>query len=247
METTTGKKILAFNWKQHGSLSLLQEVAQAVDEQAVISQGYQLLFFVPAPYLQSAQRLGNVGIQNISAYEQGAYTGEIGATMARDIGAMAALIGHSERRQYFHEDHEVIGEKIQQAVTAEIQPVLCIGETLEEYQAGSTTDVLLSQLEGIALPENIIIAYEPRWAIGTGLAATEDHISNAHQIIKAFLNRKQPSHGEKIPVLYGGSVNASNIQQHLSTPGVDGCLIGGASVQLSAFREVLDQCKRYLS
>jgi triosephosphate isomerase (TIM) len=177
-----------------------------------------------------------VGVQNIYFEDKGAFTGEISASMARNAGANLALVGHSERRHVFGESDETTGKKVAAAARAGLLPVLCVGEKLEEREAGQTENVVLRQLRaGVAglVPAgiaNILVAYEPVWAIGTGRTASADDASKVHRLIRQALRAMAGPEALAVPVLYGGSVNRGNAAPLVVTPDVDGLLVGGASL-----------------
>jgi triosephosphate isomerase (TIM) len=177
-----------------------------------------------------------VGIQNVHWEEKGAFTGETSATMARDAGARVALVGHSERRHLFGESDEITARKCVAAVEAGLIPFLCVGERLEDRERGETLAVVLRQLTtGISRIEparvaEMFIAYEPVWAIGTGKNARPEDASEVHAAIRERLRETIGDAADAVPVLYGGSVNASNVASLLSAPDVDGVLVGGASL-----------------
>lgn len=178
-----------------------------------------------------------VGVQNIHTADKGAFTGETSAVMARDAGARVALVGHSERRHVFGETDVECAEKVAAAERAGLTPMLCVGETLEQREAGATQSVVLQQLEtGISkLARNanskLLLAYEPVWAIGTGRNATPADASAIHEILRAKLRELLGEGGARVPILYGGSVNAGNAEPLLAADGVDGLLVGGASLE----------------
>jgi triosephosphate isomerase len=178
------------------------------------------------------------GVQNIHSAEKGAFTGETSASMAQDAGARFVLIGHSERRHVFGETDAQTAEKVSRAASQGLAPMLCVGEKFEEREAGHTNEVVIRQLaaalEGIAKKDaaaiGLVIAYEPVWAIGTGRTAHPEDASAAHAAIRAELRELVGPGGESIPILYGGSVTALNASALLAAPGVDGLLVGGASL-----------------
>lgn len=186
-----------------------------------------------------------VGVQNIHWEDKGAFTGEISAAMARDGGAHFALVGHSERRHVFGETEEETGKKLAACFRAGLTPMLCVGEKLEEREAGETEAVVVRQLRaGLASADpaqmaHAIIAYEPVWAIGTGKNATPDDASRVHRTIRAELRLLSPERYSAIPILYGGSVNRGNAAQLLAAPGVEGVLVGGASLDPEAWSSIV--------
>lgn len=189
----------------------------------------------------------NVGAQNMSEYPKGAYTGEVSSTMLKECGATFVIIGHSERRAHFHEDNQMIHRKVKWAIAEELLPVLCIGETQEERDKEMTESVLTRQL-GEALKdfstvqlENLVVAYEPVWAIGTGKTATPQIAEETHALIRSFI---QNTWGEeiaaRIPLLYGGSVKPENAESLLGQENIDGALVGGASLQVETFAKLIE-------
>lgn len=183
-----------------------------------------------------------VGAQDICAYTQstGAYTGDVSAEQLSDLGVGFVIIGHSERRNYYREDHSLLVEKMKQAFAADLSVVFCIGETKEQYQANQTLSVLddqLSVLQTFRVPRGkLIIAYEPIWAIGTGLTPTTQEVIATHAHIKSVL---ASYHFEGVSVLYGGSVNEQNAAEFAQAEGVDGALVGGASLKLDTFAQII--------
>ncbi len=191
-----------------------------------------------------------IGAQNISEHESGAFTGEISTLMIKDVGATFALIGHSERRMCYHEDNNLLKKKVKRALLDGVKPILCIGETLEQRDSGKALEVLEEQLTK-ALSDldkdelhAISIAYEPIWAIGTGKAATPQTAQETHKLLRDFLARKW---GEEVcyhlKILYGGSVNPGNIKELLEQPDIDGALIGGASLEVDSFAQMVNYAR----
>lgn len=182
-----------------------------------------------------------VGVQDVCAFGQtGAFTGDVSAVQAGDLGAKFALIGHSERRTFYKENNDLLAKKITQAISENLVVVLCVGETKDEYSAGKTLDVLSEQLSVLAglnvSPSQLIIAYEPVWAIGTGLTPTVSEISAVHQYIKATLIAQNLL---GVSVLYGGSVNDKNAQEFAECGDIDGALVGGASLKIDSFATIV--------
>jgi triosephosphate isomerase (TIM) len=170
-----------------------------------------------------------VAAQNVHWEHEGAYTGEISAPMLREIGAYGAIVGHSERRQCFGETDETIGKRAHAALQEGLFVIACVGETEEERERGDTEDVLRRQLSVLEPDDNLVVAYEPVWAIGTGRTATPELAQDAHAFIKSLLDA---------PVLYGGSVKPDNAPELLAQPAVDGALVGGASLELESFTAI---------
>lgn len=184
--------------------------------------------------------------QNVCWEEQGAFTGEIAPSMLRELGCTMAIIGHSERRQIFGETDALINQRVAGAMRHGITPVLCFGETLAEREAGQTMTVLERQvragLAGIAVtePANIVLAYEPVWAIGTGKTASEDQAQEAHEFVRNLLGAMyEKSIAQQMRILYGGSVNSGNVDALLQQPDIDGALVGGASLKADSFERII--------
>jgi triosephosphate isomerase len=170
-----------------------------------------------------------VAAQNVHWEESGAYTGEISAPMLRELGAYGAIVGHSERRLYFGETDDTVGRRAHAALEAGLFVIACVGETEDEREAGRTEDVLRRQLSVLEPDDNLVVAYEPVWAIGTGKTATPELAQDAHSFVKSLLD---------VPVLYGGSVKPDNAAELLAQPDVDGALVGGASLELDSFTAI---------
>src|SRR5258706_3379393 len=235
-------KLVVGNWKMHGRLAdnvrLLDAVAQGA---GALADGVRVGVCVPCPYLAQAQSLlegSRVawGVQDVSAYTQGAYTGEVAAEMAIDFGASLAIVGHSERRAYHRESAELVAIKAQRALEAGLTPIVCVGETLEEREAGSTEQVVGTQLDEVLAKlsaeeaARILVAYEPVWAIGTGRSATAEQAQQVHAFLRGRLAAKGAAVAD-VPVLYGGSVKPDNAEELFRQADIDGGLIGGASLK----------------
>ena len=239
------RPVLAANWKMNlgptaASAFLESYLARyaARDDRTVILFPSAIAFST-ARHAADARPDIQFGVQNIHSAEKGAFTGETSASMAQDAGARFVLIGHSERRHVFGETDAQTAEKTKRAAHQGLAPVLCVGEKFDEREAGETNEVvvrqLLAALEGLAhLPTaerlSLVIAYEPVWAIGTGRTATPADASEAHAAIRAALRERAGAESDAIPILYGGSVTAANASVLLAAPGVDGLLVGGASL-----------------
>jgi triosephosphate isomerase len=203
---------------------------------------------VPAPYLAQVQALTagtgvDLGAQDVSQHEAGAYTGEASATMLRDFGVRYCLVGHSERRQYHGESDAVVATKAQRALAAGITPVVCVGETLAEREAGLTEEVVKRQLAAVIHTNGhciseIVVAYEPVWAIGTGKTASTEQAQQVHAVLRTQLRAATP-HADKMHILYGGSMNAANAAQLLSQADIDGGLVGGAALKPADFLAII--------
>ncbi|MEO6800554.1 MAG: triose-phosphate isomerase [Rhodanobacter sp.] len=239
------KKLVAGNWKMHGSrtmsAALVEEVAAAKPASV------DVVVFPPVPYvaeLATQQRDSGVGIgaQDLSEHEgQGAYTGEVSGAMLMDVGARWVLVGHSERRQYHHEDDELVARKFAAALAAGLTPILCVGETLQQRENEETEAVIVRQLHavlrgsGIASFDTAVIAYEPIWAIGTGRTATPEQVQQVHAFIRSQLETEDATLCRLTRLLYGGSVKAANAAELFAQADVDGGLIGGASLTAADF------------
>ena len=239
------KKLVAGNWKMHGSRSMATALVN--DIVAAKPASIDVAVFPPFPYLAELARqhagsgLG-VGAQDVSEHDgQGAYTGEVSAAMLADIGAQWALAGHSERRQYHGESDELVARKFAAARAGGLTPILCVGETLEQREAGQTEAIIARQLQavlalnGIASFDTAVIAYEPVWAIGTGLTATPEMAQQVHAFIRSQLEKEDVIISRLTRLLYGGSVKAANAAELFAQADVDGGLIGGASLTASDF------------
>jgi len=242
------RKIVAGNWKMNWSADLVQQLMGALRESLDSSQqGPDVVVFPPALYVSDVRSQGgsvvSVGVQNISQWVEGAYTGELSAVMARDLGCGYALIGHSERRQYFGETDEVVAEKVRRALDAGLTAMVCVGETLEEREAGAAESVVAGQLrQGLAQVgadewSRVVVAYEPVWAIGTGKTASASDAQAMHAGIRRVLAELNAPATE-LSVLYGGSVKADNAAALFAEPDIDGGLIGGASLKAEDFLSI---------
>jgi len=246
------KKFVAGNWKMNMTSSEVAPYLEVFRQETDRIQGVDIAIIPPFTALAKASEiLGGtqqirLGAQNMSPEPKGAYTGEISATMLRDLFVRYVLVGHSERRRLFGETDELVHRKIITALSSELRPILCIGETLEEREAGQEKALLEAQLHGALhglTPdqlEEIVIAYEPVWAIGTGLTATPSQAEEAHRFIRDHLAKVSGSEiAAKTRILYGGSVTAENAGELLSQPDIDGALVGGASLDPRSFAEIV--------
>ena len=240
------QKLIAANWKMNGSLSANEALVRAV--QAGAATGCQVAMCVPSVYLSQVQSLvaGSgiwLGAQDVSAHEQGAYTGEVSAAMLRDIGVRCCIVGHSERRQHHSESDALVAMKAKQALAAGITPIVCLGETLAEREAGSTADVVRRQLAAVIhlnghCISEIVLAYEPVWAIGTGKTASPEQAQEVHALLRAQL-RAATVQADRVSIVYGGSMNAANAASLLAQPDIDGGLVGGASLKAADFLSIV--------
>lgn len=240
------ERIVAGNWKMNGSQAanqalLLDFLEKSTPDHWEQSSSATCIVFPPFVYLAQIAALLNEtsiywGAQNLSQYEgPGAYTGEVSAAMLKDFDCRYVLIGHSERRALFNETHALTAEKFQLAQKNQLIPILCVGETLAEHKDGKAKAVLEEQLAVIENFENSIIAYEPVWAIGTGVTATPEQAQDMHAFIRQCVAKKNSHLAEKTSILYGGSVKASNAKDLFAMPDIDGALVGGASLNADEF------------
>lgn len=245
-------QLIAGNWKMNGSLAaneaLLADLAAGLTPSAAV----EVAVCVPAPYLSQFGTLAArwpvlqsvaLGAQDVSEHVAGAYTGEVSAAMLRDLGCRYVIVGHSERRQYHGESDAVVAAKAQQALAHGVTPIVCLGETLEQRSAGQTMDVVKRQLAAVIhvnghCISEIVVAYEPVWAIGTGKTATAEQAQEVHAVLRGQL-QAATSHADRIKILYGGSMNAGNAASLLSQSDIDGGLIGGASLKAADFLSII--------
>lgn len=239
------KKFVAGNWKMHGSRSMATALVN--DIVAAKPDSIDVAVFPPFPYLaelawQHAEAGLGIGAQDVSEHQgQGAYTGEISAAMLADIGARWVLVGHSERRQYHGEGDQLVARKFAAACAGGLTPILCVGETLEQREAGETEIVIARQLQAVVSLNSIasfdtaVIAYEPVWAIGTGRTASPEQAQLVHAFIRSQLEKEDVMIARLTRLLYGGSVKAANAAELFAQADVDGGLIGGASLAASDF------------
>lgn len=248
------RKVIAGNWKMNmlpnEAMSFIEGLAPLVknsDVEVILCVPYTDLFYS----LLTAQNTNiKIGAQNMHWKESGAYTGEVSGKMLKCIGVEYVIIGHSERRQYFNETDETVNKKIKSAFENELKPIVCVGETLEQREAGKAEEIITAQtkiaLDGLTEEqvENTIIAYEPIWAIGTGKTATAEDANNS---IKAIRNEIAKNYGQnvadKVIIQYGGSVKASNAKELFSTSDIDGGLVGGASLKVEEFANIVNYNK----
>ena len=241
------KKLIAGNWKMNGSLAANEALLKALIA-GTAEVACDVAVAVPSPYLAQVQALTAgttiaVAAQDVSAHESGAYTGEVSVAMLKDFGVRYALVGHSERRQYHGETDAIVAEKAQRALAAGVTPVVCVGETLQEREAGMTEAVVKRQLAAVIhlnghCISEIVVAYEPVWAIGTGRTATPEQAQAVHAVLRTQLAAAS-EHADRIRLLYGGSMNAANAAQLLAQPDIDGGLVGGASLKAPDFLQII--------
>jgi triosephosphate isomerase len=247
-------KLVAGNWKMHGGAVQNQALLAAILAGTKDSGGAEVAVCVPYPYLQQAQTLllgshVSWGAQNVSQHEKGAYTGEVSAGMLTDFGCRYVIVGHSERRALYGEDSAIVAQKFKAALGGGLTPILCIGETLDQREAGITEQVVAEQLDavtelvGVGALGKSVLAYEPVWAIGTGKTATPDQAQDVHSFIRGRIAAHDPEVASGLKILYGGSVKATNAGELFAMPDIDGGLIGGASLVADEFLAICQAAK----
>ena len=241
------KKLIAGNWKMNGSLAANQALVKGLLG-GLGTPACQVALCVPSVYMAQMQALLadsaiDLGAQDLSQHALGAFTGEISAAMLTEFGVRYCIVGHSERRQYHFETDAVVATKAQRALACGITPIVCVGETLAEREAGQTEAVVKRQLAAVIHANGhciseIVVAYEPVWAIGTGKTATTEQAQQVHAVLRAQLLAAS-EHADRIHILYGGSMNAGNAAQLLAQPDIDGGLVGGASLKAPDFLSII--------
>jgi triosephosphate isomerase len=242
-------KLIVGNWKMNGSraanATLLNGIVAGLDNARA-----SCAVCVPAPYLQQCEDLlaGSAiawGAQDVSAYEGGAYTGEVCAKMLSEFACRYVIVGHSERRAYHREDSALVAQKALAVLAEGMTPIVCVGETLEQREAGATAQVVGAQLDAVlealdtAAVEKIVVAYEPVWAIGTGRNATPAMAQDVHAQLRAQLKARNAEAADIVPILYGGSMKPENAKDLLAQPDIDGGLIGGAALKAEDFLAII--------
>jgi triosephosphate isomerase (TIM) len=244
------KYLIAGNWKMHTDIVAAVALASGIKKQLTNKDGVEVLVCPPFTniwHVVESVKDSNIsaGAQNCYYEEKGAFTGEISVDMIKALGCQYIIVGHSERRAIFKESDELINKKAHAILNKSLKPIICIGETLDERKAEKTISVLKQQLD-IGLKEisdtqskDIVLAYEPVWAIGTGISATNEQIEDAHKFIRSYLSDRFPDNGNSILIQYGGSVKPDNAQEILSIENVNGALIGGASLKVDSFMSII--------
>ncbi len=238
--------LVAGNWKMNGSSAANAGLVAGIVAGVPQGGGFSLLVCPPFPYLAAVAALAEgssvkVGAQNVSEHEKGAYTGEVAPSMLIDAGCEYVIVGHSERRSLYGETSAQVAAKFVAAQAAGLTPILCVGETLEEREAGTTQTVVDEQLDaaidaaGIEAFAKAVIAYEPVWAIGTGMTATPEQAQDVHRHIRSRLAALDENIAARVQILYGGSMKGENAPGLLAQPDIDGGLIGGASLKAADF------------
>lgn len=246
------RKLLLGNWKMNKLVSEAKDFALSTRELALLAHEHRIDIGVAPTYLslqvvkENASELMIVASQNCHFEDHGAFTGEVSIPMLKELGISWCIIGHSERRTYDNETNQKCNKKINALISNEVVPVYCVGETLEQFEQGLTKEIVGSQvkegLEGLTSDDvkNLVIAYEPVWSIGTGKNASSEIAEDICKYIRSILKEMFGSVSEEIRILYGGSVKPINVREYLSCPDVDGALVGGASLKVDSFKELLN-------
>lgn len=242
--------IIAGNWKMFGTKQSVSELLQGVRAgvAAMSNKNLTWIVFPPFVYLETAQKLlaGSSiahGAQDLATEKEGAFTGEVSASMLKEFGCQYALVGHSERRSYYHETDEIVAAKFLRALEAGIKPILCVGETLSERESGQAEAKVAAQIDAVVkkaagnadIFAEALIAYEPIWAIGTGVSATPQEAQKMHAYIRQYIKKYDANIAEKLNILYGGSLKSANAREIFAMPDINGGLIGGASLKAAEF------------
>ena len=242
------RKLIVGNWKMNGSLAMNAELLEGI-KAGLAGVDCDLAVCVPFPYLAQCQHaLEGTGIalgaEDVSAHAVGAYTGQVSTRMLLDFDCKYAIVGHSERREYCNESDELVANKVQRALAGGVTPIVCVGESLKEKDAGQTEAVVSRQINTVlsVLEErevcDIVVAYEPVWAIGTGKTPTPEMVKDVHALMRELMIRKNPDAAERVIILYGGSMKPSNAEEFLKMRDIDGGLIGGAALKASDFLKI---------
>ncbi|MEO6117753.1 MAG: triose-phosphate isomerase [Methylotenera sp.] len=245
------RNLVVGNWKMHGNMQSNQLLLNSLIKGLSGFENADYLVCVPSPYLfQARLLLENTNIawggQNVNQHEQGAFTGAVAANMLVDLGCTYVLLGHSERRNLFHENNLTAAARFDAAIRAGLTPIMCVGETIAERDAGLTEVIVASQMDAVlasmgdqefakAMHLNMVFAYEPVWAIGSGKTATPEQAQSVHEFIRHRIARRNAEAAAKVRIIYGGSVKAANAEELFAMPDVDGGLIGGASLKAEEF------------
>lgn len=248
------RNLVVGNWKMHGNMHSNEELLNSLIKGLSGLKNTDYVVCVPSPYLfQARLLLENTNIawggQNVNQHEQGAFTGAVAANMLTDLGCTYVILGHSERRNLFHENNLTAAARFDAAIKAGLTPIMCVGETITERDAGLTEVIVASQMDAVlaslgdkefakAMELNMVFAYEPVWAIGSGKTATPEQAQSVHQFIRHRIARRNAEAAAKVRIIYGGSVKASNAEALFAMPDVDGGLIGGASLEADEFEAI---------
>ena len=242
------KTIVAGNWKMNASKESVNKLVMGILS-GMSNVSSEVVICAPFPYLSQVEALithsqVRLGAQNLNTNMSGAFTGEVSADMIKDFGAQHVIVGHSERRSFYGETNTIVAEKVKAALDSDLIPLFCVGETLEQREAGETESVVAAQINtvvdlvGIDAFLNIVVAYEPVWAIGTGVTASPEQAQKAHAFIRQLLANNNYDVAQQTPILYGGSMNAANAKELIACADIDGGLIGGASLKPEDFLQI---------
>ena len=242
------KTIVAGNWKMNASKESVNKLVMGILS-GMSNVSSEVVICAPFPYLSQVEALithsqVRLGAQNLNTNMSGAFTGEVSADMIKDFGAQHVIVGHSERRSFYGETNTIVAEKVKTALDSGLIPLFCVGETLEQREAGETESVVAAQINtvadlvGIDAFLNIVVAYEPVWAIGTGVTASPEQAQEVHAFIRQLLANNNYDVAQQTPILYGGSMNAANAKELIACADIDGGLIGGASLKPEDFLQI---------
>ena len=242
------KAMVAGNWKMNGSLELVKQMSDAIND--VKSQEMDIVLFPPFPLVPAMIASGvSTGAQTVSENTPGAFTGEVDGQLLKDLGATYVLVGHSERRSIYNESNETVAEKFARAQEVGLTPILCVGESESEQGNGQTEQVVAAQIDavidklGLAALKDSVIAYEPVWAIGTGKTASPEQAQTVHKFIRDKIAALDSTLAQGLSILYGGSVNEKNSELLFAQTDIDGGLIGGASLKAESFSAICNSAK----
>lgn len=246
----TRRKIVAGNWKMNGSKESVVELVKSIQSNdavdVVVAPSFVYLATVADLALASNLK---VAAQNVSDQKQGAFTGEVSIPMLEDFSVSHVILGHSERRSLYAETDAIVADKVDAVLAAGLTPILCVGETLEQRENGTTLAICNGQIDavmnvvGAERFESVVVAYEPVWAIGTGKSATSEQAQEVHKGIRTHIAKTSSKVAEKVAILYGGSVKASNSAELFAQPDIDGALVGGASLDATEFNSIIESAK----
>ena len=247
------RTLIAGNWKMNGSFSTNQALLTELIAGLPVGNAVEALVCAPSPYFaQCANVLGHTqvvwGAQDVSAHAKGAFTGEVSATMLADLKCKYVIVGHSERRAYHAESNELVAQKVLRALSENLVPIVCVGETLEQRESGATNAIVASQLQAVLdvltseQLEGIVLAYEPVWAIGTGKTATPQMAQDVHAFLRSQLALRSVEAANAVRILYGGSMKPENAKELLAMRDIDGGLIGGAALNAADFLAIISAC-----
>lgn len=245
------RKLIVGNWKMHGDIHSNQTLLEGITNGVREFKNADYVVCVPNPYLfQARELLKNTNVawggQNVNQFEQGAFTGAVAPHMLTDLGCTYVLLGHSERRSLFHETNLTASARFEAAIKASLTPILCVGETKAERDAGLTEVIVASQMDAVmatldekefalAMKLDMVFAYEPVWAIGSGTTASPEHAQTMHHFIRNRIAKRNVEAAEKVRIIYGGSLKAKNAEDMFAMQDIDGGLVGGASLLVDEF------------